>query len=107
MSAHRVHGVVVDGVQRDEQGNEQLVWGVVSDLDLVGALHAEGEEPTAGRMAGSPAVVVAPDDLLIDAARIMSESDVHHLVVVGQDDRRPVGILSTLDVAGAIAETRG
>ena len=37
--SHHVHGVVVDGVTRDAQG-ERLVWGILSDLDLVGAAAA-------------------------------------------------------------------
>jgi CBS domain-containing protein len=103
MATHHVHGVVVDGVTRDEAGRERLVWGVVSDLDLVGAKCAGGAEPTAASMSATPAVVVAPEDQLTEAARMLHESDVHHLVVVSSRDGRPVGVLSTLDIAGVIA----
>jgi CBS domain-containing protein len=106
MATHHVHGVVVDGVARDKAGRERLVWGVVSDLDLVGAKCAAGAERTAASMSATPAVVVAPEDRLSEAARILHESDVHHLVVVSSGDGRPVGILSTLDIAGVIASGR-
>jgi CBS domain-containing protein len=46
---------------------------------------------------------VAPEDSLSMAARLMHDYDVHHLLVVDPLSRRPVGILSTLDVAAAIA----
>ena len=63
MVVNRVHAIVVDGIRRDRGGMEHLVWGVVSDLDLVGRLDAtEALTATAGDMSATPAVVVAPDD---------------------------------------------
>jgi CBS domain-containing protein len=107
MVDHRVHGVVVAGVRRDAAGGEHLVWGVVSDLDVAGAVATLGdEEPTAADLSSTPGVVVGPGDRLAEAARLMHDYDVHHLVVVSSPDRRPVGVLSTLDVARAIAEGR-
>jgi CBS domain-containing protein len=101
MVDHHVHVVVVDGIRRDGSGTEHLVWGVVSDLDLVDRLDAP--TATAGDMAATPAMVVAPEDSLSTAARLMHDYDVHHVLVVDPMSRRPVGILSTLDVAAAIA----
>jgi CBS domain-containing protein len=107
MTEHGIHGVVVNGVRRDATGSERLVWGLVSDLDLAEAVGvARTPEPTAGDLAATPAVVVAPDDLLADAARLMHDYDVHHLIVVAASDRRPVGVVSTLDVAAAVAAGR-
>ena len=103
MVANRVHAVVVDGIRRDRGGMEHLVWGVVSDLDLVGRLDAaDALTATAGDMSATPAVVVAPEDDLSEAARVMHDYDVHHLLVVDTRSRRPVGVLSTLDIAAAI-----
>ena len=107
MVANRVHAVVVDGIRRDRGGMEHLVWGVVSDLDLVGRLDAtDAPTLTAGDMSATPAVVVA-EDPLSEAARLMHDYDVHHLLVVDTMSRRPVGVVSTLDVAGMIALDAG
>jgi|tagenome__1003787_1003787.scaffolds.fasta_scaffold20470163_2 CBS domain-containing protein len=107
MVANRVHAVVVDGIRRDRGGMEHLVWGVVSDLDLVGRLDAEDAlTATAGDMSATPAVVVAPEDGLSEAARVMHDYDVHHVLVVDTGSRRPVGVLSTLDIAAAIVLDR-
>jgi len=108
MVANRVHAVVVDGIRRGRGGTEHLVWGVVSDLDLVGRLDAaDALTATAGDMSATPAVVVAPEDELAQAARLMHDYDVHHLLVVDTTRRRPVGVVSTLDVAGTIALDAG
>ena len=37
----------------------------------------------------------------------MLDHDAHHIVVVDPNTRRPVGILSTLDVAGILAWGEG
>jgi CBS domain-containing protein len=107
MAEHAIHAVVVDGVRRDVSGTEHLVWGVVSDLDLVGrADRFDAEATTAGEMSATPAIVVGPDDTLAEAGRIMHDYDVHHLLVVRSADRRPEGVISTLDIAAAIAAGR-
>jgi CBS domain-containing protein len=104
MVANRVHAVVVDGIRRSRGGMEHLVWGVVTDLDLVGRVDVtDALRATAGDMSTTPAVVVAPGDDLSQAARLMHDYDVHHLLVVDTTNRRPVGVVSTLDVAGIIA----
>jgi CBS domain-containing protein len=46
-------------------------------------------------------VVVEPKLSLAEATRLMDEHDTAHLVVV--DDGRPVGMVSSLDVAGVLA----
>ena len=100
MATHHIHAVVVDGIRRDAHG-EHLVWAIVSDLDLIAA--AGNPDATAGNLAATPAITVRPDDALSEAARIMRESDVHHLVVVDPRTDRPTGILSTLNVATVLA----
>jgi len=93
MSEHGVHSVVVGG----EAGR---LWGIVSDLDLVAAAAVRAlDEQTAGGTAVTPVVAVAPDDSLHRAAQLMTEYGVAHLVVVEPDTGRPVGVLSTLDLA--------
>ena len=98
MSEHRVHCVVVGG----EAGR---LWGIVSDLDLVAAAAVrELDEQTAGATAATPVVTVTPDDSLRDAAQLMTEYAVAHLVVVEPDTGRPIGVLSTIDLAGRLAD---
>lgn len=103
MSAYGIHCVVVFGDDDQAKGGTPL-WGVVSDLDLVSVAASEdisGE--TAGSSAATPAVVVAPDESLVRAAQLMREHDVSHLVVTDPEFGKPVGILSTLDLATVLA----
>lgn len=106
MATHHVHAVAVLGIEPGEQG--RLVWGIVSDLDLVRAAQtAEGDAVTAAQVAATEPVTVDVGEPLLAAAQVMQEHDVHHLVVVSGRDPRPIGILSSLDVAGVIAWGRG
>jgi CBS domain-containing protein len=100
MSDHRIHCVVVGGLEEGRRGT-RLVWGVVSDLDLARAAAAD-EELTAGQVAATEPVTASLSDSLADVAHVMGEHDIAHLVVV--DDRsEPIGVISTLDVACALA----
>ena len=95
MAAHRIHCVVVrDG---------RTTWGVVSDLDLVAAAALGGTDLPAGSVAATATVTIRPRDSLSCAMRLLAEHQVTHLVVVdGQE--RPTGVISTLDIAEALAE---
>ena len=102
MAAYGIHAVVV--FRRDADGDE-APWGVISDLDLVGALlDGVDEDTTASSIAASPVVLVSTDDTLEHAAERMISHGTSHLVVLDADTSHPVGILSTLDVAAAVAE---
>ena len=105
MATHHIHAVVVEGVELDAVHGEQLVWGVVSDLDLARAAHAGAESVTAADLAATEPITIEPSASLVEAARIMDEHATAHLIVV--DRQRPVGIISTLDLAGALAWGRG
>lgn len=96
MVAQRVHAIVVfdldDGLRP---------WGVVSDLDLMAAIETGAR---AGSVAVSPAVTVRVDDTLAHAAQLMREHGTTHLIVVTDEPGPlPVGIISTLDLARAVA----
>jgi CBS domain-containing protein len=96
MARKRVHCVVVDS----GSGEGREPWGIVSDLDLVAAATVrELEEQTAGGTAATPILVVRPDDTLERAAQLMTEHTASHLVVVDPLTGRPVGVLSTIDLA--------
>jgi predicted transcriptional regulator len=99
MAAHRIHAVVVG------LGEDATEWSLVSDLDLAAAI-CDGalEHATAGKLASPPNLRVQTDETLARAAQLMREYDTHHLIVVGGDSDRPVGILSTLDIADVVAE---
>jgi CBS domain-containing protein len=93
MATYRVHAVVVfDGGD----------WSIVSDLDLVASASA-ADDLTAGAVSASPLVTVAPNETLERAAQLMAEHESAHLVVREPGADRPVGIVSTLDVARALA----
>jgi CBS domain-containing protein len=99
MAAHRIHAVVV------APGTEASDWGLVSDLDLATAV-SEGSlgGATAGCVASTPNVCVRPEESVARAAQLMREYDTHHLIVLAAGSERPVGIVSTLDIADVVAE---
>jgi CBS domain-containing protein len=102
MAGRHVHCVVVMGLSRDEH-SERLVWGVISDLTLVRAGVRTGTDELAGAHAEQPVITVEPSMPLREAAELMLARGVSHLLVVEPELQRPVGILSTSDVAGALA----
>ncbi len=103
MALYRIHAVVAYGEDDDDIEGPGL-WGVVSDLDLVrAAVPGRLEDLTARGTAVTPAVTIARDDTLQHAAQLMSEHDVTHLIVVDRGRKTPVGVLSTLDLARALA----
>jgi CBS domain-containing protein len=102
MAAHRVHAVVVWNEPARNEAAE--LWGVVSDLDLIKIAATEDTTArTAGGSAATPALMISPDETLTRAAQLMTEHEVTHLVVVDPRTTKPVGVLSTLDLADALA----
>jgi len=99
MSTYRVHSIIVFG--RDD---DLAPWGVVSDMDLVTALGTNG---TAGAVAATPVVTTTPDETLVRAAQLMREHATAHLLVVANNTRLPIGVLSSLDVATAFGAEPG
>ena len=100
MAEQQVHCIVVDDHEEPGSG----LWGIVSDLDLVAAATVRGlEEQTAGGSAASPVLMIGPNETLDRAAQLMTEHATSHLVVVDERTLLPVGVLSTLDVARALA----
>ncbi len=96
MAVNRVHAIVVVDDDRPEPP-------VITELDLVSAVasgHFDGL--TAADIAANEAISLRHDDTLIHAAQLMAEHRVSHLLV--RNERRdPVGIVSTLDIAAAIS----
>lgn len=105
MATYRIHAVIVFSEESDDAAEAEL-WGVVSDLDLVKTASAgEIDERTAGGTAVTPVVTVEPDDTLARAAQLMSEHEITHLVVIDPGSMRPIGVVSTLDLARTLAES--
>jgi CBS domain-containing protein len=100
MATHHVHCVVVVGVSHEEP--QCGVWSVISDLDLVRAGIREGETPSARQIAQQPLVTVEPSLPLREAGELMLANGVSHLVVIQAGTQRPIGILSTADIAGVL-----
>lgn len=101
MATHHVHSVVVAGVSHEQP--ECFVWGIISDLDLVRAGIASDGSDTARGLAVQPIVFVEPVTPLREAAQEMLAHGVSHIVVTDPVAQKPVGVLSTLDVAGVLA----
>lgn len=100
MAEQRLHCVVV----ADDLESASSLWGVVSALDLVAAAGVRGlEGQVAEGSAATPALTVSPRASLQRAAQLMTEHGTTHLIVTDPESTRPIGVLSTLDIARAIA----
>jgi CBS domain-containing protein len=105
MATRHIHAVIVAGVEHGSPGGERLHWAIASDFDLLRASAAGLDAMTAADIARTGAITIAPDAPLAQAAARMIDAGVTHLVVA--QEGRPVGVLSTLDIAGVLAWGRG
>jgi len=102
MSSHHVHSIVVRGTVEDD-ADQSPVWGIISDFDVLRAgIGPEGPD-TAAALAQQPVVSVRTTAALRDAAELMMAKGTGHVVAVNPQTGHPVGILSTLDIAGVLA----
>lgn len=101
MSMHGIHSVFV--FDDEDAGSGDAYLGIVSDLDLVAAAGVCDETRTAGQSAVTPILTVTTDDALEHAAKLMVENCHSHLSVVEPSTGRPVGVLSTIDIARVVA----
>lgn len=100
MADENVHCVVVT----EALSNHQPLWGVVSDHDLIAAATVRSlDEQRAMGTAIKPAITIGPYESLARAAQQMTKHGVSHLVVVDPVKDRPLGVISTLDLARALA----
>ena len=103
MAKHRVHCVAAVGESPD--GRPGRVWGLVTDLELTRIASTDDLEGwTAGGRATGEVVTIEPRETVHRAAALMAEHEVQHLIVVDPLTDRPVGVLSTLDIAAVLAE---
>ena len=106
MATFGVHAIFVFE-HADEDDEAPQLWAVVSDLDLVAATQLDLDALTAGATAVTPLVSVAADSSLAEAGSLMSQYGIAHLAVTEPGTRRPIGVISTLDIARAIAADHG
>ena len=101
MATYRVHAILVHANGRPVDGRG---WGVVCDADVLRAAETSdlGKRTARSAATRSP-LTVAPTDSVAQVARLMLEHRVSHVVVVDSQPPRPVGVLSTLDIARALA----
>jgi CBS domain-containing protein len=94
---HRIHAVVV------ASPDEAAPIAVVTDRDVVLG-HARGnlDRLTAREAASEPTVTVRADLDLRSASETMAQYGTTHIVVTAPGDGRPIGILSSLDIANVI-----
>ena len=100
MVAHGVHCVVGFG---DATEGDTRTWGVVSDRDIVAAAATDHVHRTAGTSATTQAPAIGPRETVRRAAEVMTERNVSHLLVVEPGSDRPLGVISTLDIAAVLA----
>ena len=101
MAIHGVHAIFVFEPADENDGSR--LWAVVSDLDLVAAAGLDLDRLTAGETAVTPLVSVPADASLAEAGSLMAQYGIAHLAVTDPGSRRPIGVVSTLDIARAIA----
>ena len=106
MATHGVHAIFVFEYGEDDEEGPQL-WAVVSDLDLVAATRLDLDTLTAGAAAVTPLVSVAADSSIGEAGSLMAQYGIAHLAVTEPGSPRPIGVVSTLDIARAIAAGLG
>lgn len=101
MATFSVHAIFVFESGEDEIGPRP--WGVVSDLDLVAATPLDLDALTAGAAAVTPLVEISADRPIADAGGLMAAYGIAHLAVTEPETRIPIGVISTLDIAKAVA----
>ena len=98
MATNHVHAVVVSA--------GDAPWGVVTDQDMLEVASAAPDR-LAGTCATTDPVMVKPSEPLEKAVELMRQHGTTHLLVGDPESHHPIGVLSSLDVAGIVAWGRG
>ncbi len=105
LADQRVHCVAVAGIDGRGDRDPRFTWGLISDIDLVVALHGGSLATPAATIAAGEPPALQEDDHLDRAAELMVDHVTTHVVAVGPTGL-PSGIVSTLDVARIVAASR-
>ena len=107
MASEHVHAIVILRETIGAEGAiERRASGIVTDRDVL-RCAADIDDRLAEDIALGGVLTVHPDDRLADVAQRMLEQHTSHAIVVEQRTDRPVGVLSTLDIAGILGWGRG
>jgi len=107
MAIHHVHCIAVMAPSHGVDGGD-LVWGLLTDLGLIRAGLRLGSDQSAARaLANEPVMSIRPTMPLRQAAEKMLEHGVNHMIVIDPETRRPIGVLSTLDIVRVLAWGEG
>jgi CBS domain-containing protein len=107
MASEHVHAIVVLRESVDAAGAiGRRPWGIITDRDVLRCADVI-EDRVADDVAMGGVLFVHPDDRLTDVAARMLDRQTSHAVVVDPRTDRPVGVLSTLDIAGILGWGRG
>ena len=100
MVGYEIHSVVVAEV------GEASPWGIVTSLDLA-RFPDELDSLTAGDVASQGLVTIKSDAPLEEAANLMAEHGISHLIAVQPDqEEHPAGMISARDLTLALAYGR-
>jgi CBS domain-containing protein len=99
MAGEQIHAIIVL-TARD--GGERTLHGVVTDADLL-QNAARVDELTAADVAHMELVRARADERLADVAERMARRGLTHALVLAPGSERPIGVLSSLDVARILA----
>jgi CBS domain-containing protein len=105
MTEQQTHCVAVIGIA-DTIGGESLGWRFVTGPDLLAAAVEASETPTAAQLAGERMPTIESTATLRDAARVLRDERVGHLLVIEPDSEMPLGVLSTQDIIRVLGEER-
>ena len=83
----------------------RAAWGIVSSIDLA-RVADELQSLSAADVASTELTTIPSNESLQDAAAMMAEHGVTHLIVVQPDTGRPAGMISSRGLAAAIAYGR-
>jgi CBS domain-containing protein len=102
MASEHVHAIVVlpEAVE-PELESDRRPWAVTTDQDILRSADSIAGR-TAGDVATGEVILTNPDERLPDVAQRMLEHGTSHVVVVEPRTGRPIGVLSTLDIAGIL-----
>ncbi|MGH3054903.1 MAG: CBS domain-containing protein [Gaiellaceae bacterium] len=106
MATHGVHAIFVFE-HADDDDEAPRLWAVVSDLDLVAATPLDLDALTAGATAVTPLVSIDADRPIAEAGALMATYGIAHLAVTEPASHGPIGVISTLDIARAVAAGHG
>ena len=97
MVTYQMHAIVVQDVEPDSRP-----WGIVTSLDIAGSSESDLSELRAQDIATKDLVTVPSNETLQDAAKLMAEHGITHLIVVEPATDWPCGVLSARDLAAVL-----